>query len=112
MSKLSISSNRLKLRWLDECIDRRFAREFADHKIKKASGVNSIQLKPTVDILAEMGKAKKKKQLLVGFALETNDALKNGMDKLKGKNLDLIVVNSLEDAGAGFASDTNKIIII
>ncbi len=84
----------------------------ADQKIKKASGVNSIQLKPTVDILAEMGKAKKKKQLLVGFALETSDALKNGMDKLNRKNLDLIVVNTLEDVGAGFAGDTNKITLI
>lgn len=84
----------------------------ANQKIKKASGVNSIQLKPTVDILAEMGKAKTKKQMLVGFALETQDALKHGMDKLQQKNLDLIVVNTLEDTGAGFSGDTNKITLI
>lgn len=81
-------------------------------KIKKAAGVNAIRLKPTVDILAEMGKAKKEKQLLVGFALETEDALKNGMDKLHRKNLDLIVVNSLEDEGAGFGGDENKVTLI
>ncbi len=84
----------------------------ANEKIKKASGVNSIQLKDTVDILSEMGKAKKAKQLLVGFALETQDAIKHGIDKLQRKNLDLIVVNTLEDAGAGFGGDTNKITLI
>lgn len=84
----------------------------ANQKIKKASGLNSILLKPTVDILAEMGKAKSKKQMLVGFALETQDAIKYGTDKLQRKNLDLIVVNTLEDAGAGFGGDTNKITLI
>ncbi len=84
----------------------------ANQKIKKAPGVNSIQLKDTVDILSEMGKAKKAKQLLVGFALETEDAIKHGMDKLQRKNLDLIVVNTLEDEGAGFGGDTNKITLI
>ena len=81
-------------------------------KIKKSTGADTIQLKPTVDILAEMGNLKSKKQLLVGFALETQDALQNGMEKLQRKNLDLIVINTLEDKGAGFAGDTNKITLV
>ena len=84
----------------------------SDIKIKKESAVPVIQLKPTIDILGEMGKKKKKNQLLVGFALETNDELANAGKKLKNKNLDFIVLNSMRDKGAGFNSDTNKITII
>jgi phosphopantothenoylcysteine decarboxylase/phosphopantothenate--cysteine ligase len=68
-------------------------------------------LTPTKDILASLG-AIKKKQFLVGFALETNNELENAKGKLKRKNLDAIILNSLQDKGAGFATDTNKITII
>ena len=68
-------------------------------------------LTPTKDILASLGEIKKS-QLLVGFALETNNEEANAISKLKRKNLDVIVLNSLQDKGAGFATDTNKITII
>lgn len=84
----------------------------SDTKIKKKANEYLIELKPTVDILATLGKTKTNKQLLVGFALETNDELLHAQDKLKRKNLDMIILNSLRDPGAGFASDTNKITII
>ncbi|MCY7409207.1 MAG: bifunctional phosphopantothenoylcysteine decarboxylase/phosphopantothenate--cysteine ligase CoaBC [Chitinophagales bacterium] len=82
-------------------------------KIKKHNG-NSLDLSliKTTDILKSLGKEKKKNQLLVGFALETNDELKNAKEKLKKKNLDFIVLNSLNDKGAGFKHDTNQITII
>ena len=70
-----------------------------------------IKLKPTTDIAAELGKIKDK-QILVGFALETDDELKNAISKLKRKNLDIIVLNSLKEKGAGFGFDTNRITII
>jgi phosphopantothenoylcysteine decarboxylase/phosphopantothenate--cysteine ligase len=66
---------------------------------------------PTKDILSSLGQAKKD-QFLVGFALETDNELENAKAKLKRKNLDLIILNSLQDKGAGFATDTNKITII
>lgn len=81
-------------------------------KIKKKANEFVIELKPTVDILATLGNKKTENQFLVGFALETNDELKHAMNKLKRKNLDMIILNSLRDPGAGFASDTNKITII
>ncbi len=81
-------------------------------KIKKENNLLSISLLPTQDILLEFGKRKKNGQLLVGFALETNNELENAKSKLKKKNLDLIVLNSLSDEGAGFNRDTNKISII
>lgn len=82
-------------------------------KIKKNNSDKLvITLKPTVDILAELGKIKKKHQILVGFALETDNEIKNASQKLKNKNLDFIVLNSLIDAGAGFKTNTNKITII
>lgn len=84
----------------------------ATNKIKKSEAVPFVELIPTVDILSEMGKRKKKNQLLVGFALETNDERTNAEKKLKNKNLDFIVLNSTRDQGAGFNSDTNKITII
>ncbi|MCW3101942.1 MAG: phosphopantothenoylcysteine decarboxylase/phosphopantothenate--cysteine ligase [Bacteroidetes bacterium] len=84
----------------------------AKQKIKKTEGSRSIELTPTRDTLAELGKMKKAKQLLVGFALETNNETENAKSKIKKKNLDLIVLNSLNDKGAGFKSETNKITII
>ena len=72
----------------------------------------SIEMKPTRDIAATLGSMKKEKQLLVGFALETNNEKENARRKLKNKNLDFIVLNSLNDKGAGFGMDTNKITII
>jgi phosphopantothenoylcysteine decarboxylase/phosphopantothenate--cysteine ligase len=83
----------------------------AQQKMKKQEAVLTIELTPTQDILASMGKLKKK-QKLVGFALETNNELENAKGKLESKNLDFIVLNSLNDEGAGFKSDTNKIKII
>ncbi|MCF6224603.1 MAG: bifunctional phosphopantothenoylcysteine decarboxylase/phosphopantothenate--cysteine ligase CoaBC [Flavobacteriaceae bacterium] len=80
-------------------------------KIKKKESILHIDLKPTKDILASAGKIKEQ-QFLVGFALETNNEIKNAIDKLKRKNLDLIVLNSLQDKGAGFKTDTNKITLI
>ena len=84
----------------------------SDHKIKKERGNMLLELKPTVDIAATLGKIKKPNQLIVGFALETNDELENSRKKLVSKNMDVIVLNSLNDAGAGFGFDTNKITMI
>ncbi len=70
-----------------------------------------ITLVPTKDILASAG-AIKNNQFLVGFALETENEIENAKDKIKKKNLDLIVLNSLQDKGAGFRSDTNKVTLI
>jgi phosphopantothenoylcysteine decarboxylase/phosphopantothenate--cysteine ligase len=84
----------------------------ADKKIKKKDSEMSIELEKTTDILAAVGKTKKKGQFLAGFALETDNELANAQKKLKAKNLDLIVLNSLQDKGAGFGHDTNKIKII
>ncbi|UQA75349.1 bifunctional phosphopantothenoylcysteine decarboxylase/phosphopantothenate--cysteine ligase CoaBC [Sphingobacterium siyangense] len=86
--------------------------EVASQKIKKKENELSIELKKTVDILATLGAKKKENQLLVGFALETNNELENAKDKLIRKNLDFIVLNSMQDKGAGFATDTNKVTII
>ncbi len=81
-------------------------------KIKRKTEDLSIDLVATKDIAASLGKIKKENQVLVGFALETNDAEVNARAKLKKKNLDFIVLNSLETPGAGFQTDTNKITII
>lgn len=86
--------------------------QVADQKIKKDQGLAAIELEPTQDILAELGKTKSENQLLVGFALETHDELNQAKQKLHNKNLDLIVLNSLNDAGAGFGHATNKITLI
>jgi phosphopantothenoylcysteine decarboxylase/phosphopantothenate--cysteine ligase len=83
----------------------------AQQKIKKASTTLQIELEKTKDILASLGEIKTQ-QFLVGFALETNNELENAISKLKRKNLDMIILNSLQDKGAGFATDTNKITII
>jgi phosphopantothenoylcysteine decarboxylase / phosphopantothenate---cysteine ligase len=84
----------------------------ADRKIKKKESHFGIELTKTVDIAATLGKQKQEGQLMVGFALETDNELENALGKLKSKNLDLIVLNSLNDKGAGFAHDTNKITVI
>jgi phosphopantothenoylcysteine decarboxylase / phosphopantothenate---cysteine ligase len=84
----------------------------ADQKIKKNSAAMAIDLVKTVDILAELGKQKRPEQLLVGFALETQNEESNAVDKLKRKNLDFIVLNSLNDKGAGFKGEFNKVTII
>ncbi|WP_293885282.1 MULTISPECIES: bifunctional phosphopantothenoylcysteine decarboxylase/phosphopantothenate--cysteine ligase CoaBC [unclassified Sphingobacterium] len=84
----------------------------ATQKIKKKENEFSIELKKTVDILATLGAKKNEQQLLIGFALETNNELENAKDKLIRKNLDFIVLNSMQDKGAGFATDTNKVTII
>ena len=84
----------------------------ADQKIKKSEEEMSISLKKTKDILKYLGQKKQEGQLLVGFALETNDEISHAKTKLEKKNLDFIVLNSLRDKGAGFAHDTNKITIL
>ncbi|MBO7120299.1 MAG: bifunctional phosphopantothenoylcysteine decarboxylase/phosphopantothenate--cysteine ligase CoaBC [Bacteroidaceae bacterium] len=84
----------------------------ADKKIKRKSDNLRLELQPTQDIAAALGAMKKKKQMLVGFALETDNELQNAQDKMERKNLDFIVMNSLQDKGAGFRVDTNKVTII
>ncbi len=84
----------------------------ADQKIKRTGDDMIIRLKPNPDIAASLGKMKRAEQKLVGFALETNNEESNAQDKLKKKNFDFIVLNSLRDKGAGFKTDTNKISII
>ena len=83
----------------------------AEGKIKKEKEITSIELVKTVDILESLGK-KKSNQILVGFALETDNELSNAKEKIKKKNLDAIVLNSLADMGAGFQHTTNKITFI
>jgi phosphopantothenoylcysteine decarboxylase / phosphopantothenate---cysteine ligase len=83
----------------------------ADEKIKKSDGELTIQLIKTKDILKSLGEKKTDKQVLVGFALETKDEKKYALEKLEKKNADMIVLNSLKDAGAGFGIDTNKVTI-
>ena len=84
----------------------------AEQKIKRTGDDMVIRLKPNPDIAASLGQMKKQGQTLVGFALETNDEESNAQAKLKKKNFDFIVLNSLKDEGAGFRTDTNKITII
>ena len=81
-------------------------------KLKKVNEELSIQLKPTTDIALALGKMKKASQILAGFALETEDPITNARKKLTGKNFDLIILNDLNDRGAGFGHDTNRITII
>ncbi len=84
----------------------------ADKKIKKKEDVFSIEMTKTTDIAATLGKEKKTGQIIVGFALETDNEFENAKGKLERKNFDFIVLNSLQDSGAGFRYDTNKIKII
>jgi phosphopantothenoylcysteine decarboxylase/phosphopantothenate--cysteine ligase len=83
----------------------------ANQKIKKNETSFTLELVKTVDILANVGKHKREDQLLIGFALETQHEAENAQGKLRRKNLDAIVLNSLNDAGAGFKHSTNKISI-
>lgn len=84
----------------------------ADHKLKKKEGDLSIELKRTTDIAATIGQQKQAHQIMVGFALETNQALENAQRKLSKKNFDFIVLNNLREKGAGFGHDTNKVTFI
>lgn len=86
--------------------------EVSPQKIKKGAAALSINLQPTTDILKTLGASKQAGQVIVGFALETENELENGGKKLKSKNADLIVLNSLNDAGAGFGTDTNKVTLL
>lgn len=86
--------------------------EVAPQKIKKQSGTLEVKFTKNPDILASLGAIKKDNQLLVGFALETNNEMSNALKKLQNKNADMIVLNSLQDEGAGFGHDTNKITIL
>ena len=86
--------------------------DVASQKIKRTGDEMILHLKPNPDIAASLGQLKKESQTLVGFALETNDEETNAQSKLKKKNFDFIVLNSLRDAGAGFQTETNKITII
>lgn len=84
----------------------------ADQKIKKTGDELTIELVKNVDIAAALGKEKRQNQFAVGFALETDNEASNAREKLRKKNLNMIVLNSLNDPGAGFKHDTNKITII
>jgi len=83
----------------------------ADFKLKKSENLLQLELEPTVDILKDLG-SRKKNQVLVGFALETNNEIEYAKEKLERKNLDMVVLNSLNDPGAGFAHSTNKVTLI
>ena len=83
----------------------------AKQKLKKQTDSLTLELAPTKDILLTLGKIKRDKQVLVGFALETNNEKEHALGKLTRKNADMIVMNSLSDEGAGFGHDTNKITI-
>jgi phosphopantothenoylcysteine decarboxylase/phosphopantothenate--cysteine ligase len=83
----------------------------ANQKIKKSDATFMIELEKTKDILASLGE-KKKNQFLIGFALETENEIENAKLKIQKKNLDLIVLNSLQDEGAGFGKPTNKVTFI
>ncbi len=87
-------------------------KNIAEQKIKKGESVPNIELEATKDILLSLGNRKTDKQLLIGFALETNNEIENAIIKLEKKNLDLIVLNSMQDKGAGFGHSTNKITLI
>ena len=86
--------------------------ERAEQKIKKGNEGMNIQLEPNPDILAHLGANKGKGQLVVGFALETENEVENAKKKLQKKNADMIILNSMKDEGAGFGHDTNKVTIL
>ena len=86
--------------------------EILSNKIKKKHAEWNLKLQKTTDILFQLGKQKTKSQFLVGFALETENEIENAHKKLKNKNADAIVLNSLNDTNAGFGFDTNKITIL
>ncbi len=84
----------------------------AAEKIKKAGETLTLELVKNVDIAATLGQSKRAEQFAVGFALETTNELAHAQDKLRRKNFDLVVLNSLRDAGAGFGHDTNKVAVL
>ena len=84
----------------------------AENKIKKEGDTLTLELVKNVDIAATLGKTKRPEQFSVGFALETNNEELNARDKLHRKNFNLVVLNSLRDAGAGFRHDTNKVTLL
>lgn len=84
----------------------------AKNKLKRGTGGLVLKLKPTEDIAAILGRSKTDRQIVAGFALETDNEIENAKDKLRRKNLDIIVLNSLRDKGSGFDHDTNRIAII
>jgi phosphopantothenoylcysteine decarboxylase/phosphopantothenate--cysteine ligase len=86
--------------------------EVSGEKLKKESTELFLRLKPTTDIAGILGLSKKPSQIIAGFALETDNELDNAKGKLLRKNLDIIILNSLREEGAGFGHDTNKITII
>jgi phosphopantothenoylcysteine decarboxylase / phosphopantothenate---cysteine ligase len=86
-------------------------REFSSQKIKKGAQGRCLELVPTPDILSELGR-QKQNQILVGFAAETEEILENALKKLRGKNLDILVVNDVTEPGVGFDSDTNAVTIL
>ena len=86
--------------------------QVAVDKIKKAGDTLTLELMKNVDIAATLGQHKRAEQFAVGFALETTNELAHAQDKLRRKNFDLIVLNSLRDAGAGFGHDTNKVTVL
>lgn len=86
--------------------------EVSDKKIKKTTDEFQLQLTKTIDILKEVGHNKEPNQIIIGFALETNDEIQNAYKKLTSKNADFIVLNSMQDKGAGFGHDTNKITLL
>jgi len=87
-------------------------RDYSGKKIKKKDDDLILHLEPAPDIAAELGKKKTGRQVLVGFALETDNELENARNKLEKKNFDFIIMNSLRDQGAGFGTDTNRITIV
>jgi phosphopantothenoylcysteine decarboxylase/phosphopantothenate--cysteine ligase len=84
----------------------------SDHKLKRKKDEWTLRLKSTLDIAGELGRSKKNEQLFVGFALESDEGTDQARKKLKSKNLDLIVLNSLQEEGAGFGTETNKVTMI
>lgn len=84
----------------------------AGNKIKREGNKLTLELAPTKDIAQALGQMKEKNQVMVGFALETNDEENHAREKLQKKNLDFIVLNSLQDEGAGFQHNTNKVTLI
>ena len=87
-------------------------KNYSDEKIKKKDNELNIELEKTDDILKYLGENKKEGQILIGFSMETNNVIENSKEKLKKKNLDMIVANNLKDKGAGFGTDTNLVALI
>jgi phosphopantothenoylcysteine decarboxylase/phosphopantothenate--cysteine ligase len=86
--------------------------EISLEKVKKKEGDLKIKLKRTTDIIKSLGASKKTHQILIGFAMETQNEIENAKKKVTVKNADIIVLNSLKDKGAGFKTDTNKVTFV